>query len=142
MSAITKILATCFLGVTLSGCAGHTHQMVSENDSLSVTGSFSHEGTQAPVMVLELEGARYEGRGFVIQHSQDLAKLRKLFGPGKHYDQIASGMDSDHKRSSASPVLRAPNGETIRCLLAWRSGQGPAGFCTKPDGKQIDVRFD
>ena len=142
MSAITKILATCFLGVTISGCAGHTHKLVSENDSPPVTGSFSHEGTQPPVMVLELEGARYEGRGFVIQHHQDLAKVRQLFGPGKHYDQIFSGMDRDHIRSSASPVLRTQNGETIRCLLAWRSGQAPSGFCTKPDGKQIDVRFD
>ena len=142
MSAITKILATCFLGVTLSGCAGHTHQMVSENDSLSVTGSFSHEGIQAPVMVLELEGARYEGRGFVIQHHQDLAKLRQLFGPGKHYDQITNGMDSDHIKNSASPVLRSQSGETIRCLLAWSSGQSPAGVCMKHDGTEIDVRFD
>jgi hypothetical protein len=93
-------------------------------------------------MVLELEGVRYEGRGFVILHHQDLAKLRQLFGPGKHHDQIASGMDSDHIRNSASPVLRAQSGETIRCLLAWRSGQGPAGVCIKPDGEQIDVRFD
>ena len=142
MSAITKILATCFLGVTLSGCAGHTHRLVSENELPPVTGSFSHEGTQTPVMVLELEGARYEGRGFVIQHHQDLAKLRKLFGPGKHYDRITNGTDRDHIRHSASPVLRAQNGETIRCLLAWSSGQRPAGVCTKPDGKQIDVRFD
>lgn len=142
MSAITKVLATCFLGVTLSGCAGHTHRLVSENDSLSVTGSFSHEGTQAPVMVLEIEGARYEGRGFVIQHHQDLAKLRQLFGPGKHYDRITSGMDSDHIKNSASPILRSQSGETILCLLAWSSGQSPAGVCTKSDGKQIDVRFD
>ncbi|MGB4064061.1 MAG: hypothetical protein WBK19_09580 [Azonexus sp.] len=142
MSAITKILATCFLGVALSGCAGHTHQLVSEKDSPPVTGFFSHEGSQAPAMVLELEGARYEGRGFVIQHHQDLAELRKLFGPGKHYDRITSGMDSDHIRSSASPVLHAKNGEALRCLLAWSSGQSPAGVCTKPDGKEIDVRFD
>lgn len=142
MAAITKILATCFLSVTLSGCVGHTHRLVSANNSPPVTGSFSHEGTQAPVMVLELEGARYEGRGFVIQHHQDLAKLRQLFGPGKHYDQIASGMNSDHVKHSASPVLRAQSGETIRCLLAWSSGQSPAGVCTKPDGAEIDVRFD
>lgn len=142
MSAFAKILATCFLGVTFSGCAGHTHRLVSESDAPPVTGSFSHEGTQVPVMVLELEGARYEGRGFVIQHHQDLAKLRKLFGPGKHYDRITSGMDRDHIKSSASPVLRTQSGETLRCLLAWSSGQGPAGVCTKPDGKQIDVHFD
>lgn len=142
MSAITKILATCFLSVTLSGCAGHTHQLVSENVSPSVTGSFSHEGAQAPVMILELEGARYEGRGFVIRHQQDLAKLRQLFGPGKHYDQITSGMDRDHIKNSASPVLSSQNGETVRCLLAWSSGQSPAGVCTKPDGAVIDVRFN
>lgn len=142
MTAITKILATCFLGVTLSGCAGHTHRLVSENDSPPVTGSFSHEGTPAPVMVLEIEGARYEGRGFVIQQQQDLAKLRQLFGPGKHYDRITSGMDRDHIKNSASPVLRSQSGETILCLLAWSSGQSPAGVCTKSDGKQIDVRFD
>ena len=142
MTAITKILATCFLGVTLYGCAGHTHRLVSENDSPPVTGSFSHQGTQAPVMVLEIEGARYEGRGFVIQHHQDLAKLRQLFGPGKHYDRITSGMDKDHIKNSASPVLRSQSRETILCLLAWSSGQSPAGVCTKPDGKEIDVRFD
>lgn len=142
MAAIAKILATCCLGVTLTGCVGHTHRLASENDSLPVTGSFSHEGTQAPVMVLELEGVRYEGRGFVIRHHQDLAKLRQLFGPGKHYDQIANGMDSDHVRNSASPVLSTESGETISCLLAWRSGQSPAGVCTKRDGTAIDVRFD
>lgn len=142
MNAIAKALATSCLGVTLSGCAGHTHQLVSENGSPPVTGSFSHEGTQVPVMVLELGGARYEGRGFVIQRHQDLAKLRQLYGPGKHYDRIASGLDRDHLKSSASPVLRAKNGETIQCQLAWSSGQGPAGVCTTPDGKQIEVRFD
>jgi hypothetical protein len=142
MSAITKVLATCFLGVTLSGCVGHTHRLVSGNNSPLVTGSFSHEGIQAPVMVLELEGARYEGRGFVIQHHQDLAKLRQFFGPGKHYDQITNGMDSDHIKNSASPALRSQSGETIRCLLAWSSGQSPAGVCMKHDGTEIDVRFD
>ncbi|ACV37802.1 hypothetical protein CAP2UW1_4677 (plasmid) [Candidatus Accumulibacter phosphatis clade IIA str. UW-1] len=142
MSAVAKILPTCILGVTLSGCAGHTHQLESVNESSPVTGSFSHDGTQVPVMVLELEGARYEGRGFEIRRHQDLAEMRKLYGPGKHYDRIASGVDRDHLRSSASPVLRAPNGETIRCLLTWGPGQDPAGVCTKSDGKQIAVRFD
>lgn len=142
MSAARKMLASCVLGVTLSGCAGHSHRLVSANNSLPVTGSLSHEGIQAPVMVLELEGARYEGQGFVIQNHQDLAKLRQLFGPGKHYDQIVSGMNSDHIKHSASPVLRSQSGETIRCLLAWSSGQSPAGVCTKPDGAEIDVRFD
>ena len=65
-----------------------------------------------------------------------------LFGPGKHYDRITSGMDSDHIKNSASPILRSQSGETILCLLAWSSGQSPAGVCTKSDGKQIDVRFD
>ncbi len=142
MSMMKKMLATCFLGVTISGCAGHSHRLVSDNNSTPVAGSFNHEETQEPVMVLELEGARYEGRGFVIRRYQDIAQLRQLFGPGKHYDQIVSGMDRDHIKNSASPVLRAQSGETIRCLLAWESGQGPAGVCTKPDGKQFYVRFE
>ena len=142
MSTTKKMLATCFFGVIISGCAGHSHRLVSVNNSTPVTGSFSHEEGQEPVMVLELEGARYEGRGFVIQQFQDIAQLRKLYGFGKHYDQIVSGMDRDHIKNSASPVLRAQSGETIRCLLAWSAGQGPAGVCTKPNGKQIHVRFD
>ena len=142
MSMIKKMLATCFLGVTISGCAGHSHRLESDDNSTPVAGSFSHEETQEAVMVLELEGARYEGRGFVIRQYQDIAQLRQLFGLGKHYDQIASGMDKDHIKNSASPVLRAQSGETIRCLLAWSAGQGPAGVCTKPNGKQIHVRFD
>ena len=142
MTTTKKMLATCILGVTASGCAGHSHRLVSENSSTLVAGSFSHEEAQEPVMVLELEGVRYEGRGFVIQRHQDLARLRQLFGPGKHYDQIANGMDKDHIKNSASPVLRAQSGETIRCLLAWESSQSPAGVCTRSDGKRIVVRFD
>ena len=142
MTTTKKMLATCILGVTASGCAGHSHRLVSVNNSTPVTGSFSHEEAQEPVMVLELEGVRYEGRGFVIQRHQDIAQLRQLFGLGKHYDQIASGMDKDHIKNSASPVLRAQSGETIRCLLAWESSQSPAGVCTRSDGKRIVVRFD
>jgi len=81
-------------------------------------------------MVLELEGARYKGQGFVIQHHQDLAKLRQLFGPGKHYDQIASGMDSDHIRSSASPVLRAKWGNDS-VLVGVAFGPRPGGVLHK-----------
>lgn len=142
MSMTKKMLATSILGVTISGCAGHSHRLVSADNATPVVGSFSHEGTEEPVMVLELEGARYEGRGFVIQQFQDIAQLRKLYGFGKHYDQIVSGMDRDHIKNSASPVLRAQSGETIRCLLVWEAGQGPAGVCTRSDGKQIVVRFE
>lgn len=140
MPAAAKGFAAFFIVLALAGCAGHTHQLASSDSLDYVTGSFSHEGSQEPVMVLDIIGTQYEGHGFAIKRWQNMSELRKIFGPGKHYDQITSGMDTDHITYSAAPELRSKNGETIRCLLAWQSGQGPSGVCTQVDGKQIEVR--
>lgn len=140
MPSPAKGFAVFLVVLALAGCAGHTHQLASSDGLDYVTGSFSHEGSQEPLMVLDINGARYEGRGFAIKRWQNMSELRKMFGPGKHYDQINSGMDTYHITYSAAPELRSENGETIRCLLAWQPGHGPSGVCTQIDGKQIEVR--
>lgn len=140
MTTTAKEFAAFLFVLTLSACAGHSHRLASDNGMDRVTGVFSDEGAQEPMMVLEIDGTRYEGKGFTIKRSQNLSELRRMYGLGKHYDQITSGMDSDHFSYSATPELRASNGETIRCVMAWKSGQAPAGVCTALDGKEIAIR--
>ena len=132
----------CLIVLSLAGCAGHSHRLASSDGLEGIVGSFSHEGNQKPTMVLELDGVRFEGSGFEIKRGQNLTELRRMFGHGKHYDQITSGMDTDHLIYSATPELRSSNGETIRCVLAWKSGQGPSGTCVAFDGKRISVQSE
>ncbi len=94
------------------------------------------------MMVLEFSGTRFEASGFAIQRNQNLAELRKKYYPGRHYDQIFSGLDTDHYEYSAQPILRAKNGATLRCFATWRSGGSPAGHCVTSDGVHINFRFE
>lgn len=142
MPTPAKCFTALLIAFALAGCAGHSHRLASGNALEGVAGFFNHEGSQEPTMVLVIDGIRFEGSGFEIKRGQNLPELRRMFGPGKHYDRIISSLDTDHLVYSASPELRAKSGETIRCLLVWNSGQGPAGVCTKADGKQLDVRFE
>jgi len=142
MPTLAKWFAALLIAISLAGCAGHSHRLVSGNTLGRVTGFLNHEGGQEPTMVLDIDEIRFEGSGFEIKRGQNLPELRRMFGSSKHYDQIISSLDTDHLVYSANPELRARNGETIQCLLVWNSGQGPAGSCTKSDGKQLDVRFD
>jgi len=128
--------------LSLGGCAGHSHRLASSDGLEGIVGSFSHEGNQKPTMVLELDGVRFEGSGFEIKRGQNLTELRRMFGPGKHYDQLTSGMDTDHLIYSVTPELRSSNGETIHCVLAWKSGQGPSGACVAFGGKRISVQSE
>lgn len=140
MAATARSLSAGLLVLALSGCAGHSHRLVSDNDSDCTTGSFSHGGSRENTMVLDVAGVMYEGRGFAIKRWQNLSELRKGLGPGKHYDQIVSGMDTDHVTYSAAPELRSENGDVIQCLFSWKAGREPSGICTKTDGTKILVR--
>jgi len=137
--AVTLCLAT----LALAGCAGHTHSLIREESDRDIAiGTFRHEGLEGPAMILEFKGTRFEVRGFAIQRSQNLAELRRLYGSGKHYDQIFSGLDIDHYVYSAQPELRAGNGAALRCSAVWRAGGSPAGHCLTADGMQIKFRFE
>jgi hypothetical protein len=54
--------------LTLTGCAGHTHALAPASGNPSVTvGTFSHEGREAPAMLLEVGGRRFTAQGFAIR---------------------------------------------------------------------------
>lgn len=126
----------------LGGCAGHTHSLIQDRSDQDITvGTFRHEGSEGTTMVLELRGVRFEARGFAIERMQNLAELRRLYSSGKHYDRIFSGLDTDHYVYSAQPVLRAPNGATLRCSAIWRVGGSPSGHCLAADESRIHFRF-
>ena len=93
-------------------------------------------------MVLEYAGTRYEASGFAIQHNQNLEELRRKYRPGKHYNQIFSGTDTEHYMYSAKPELRSPNGTTLLCDMAWPAYHPPVGTCVTTEGESINVRFE
>jgi hypothetical protein len=141
MNAGLSILL-CFVVFALGGCSGHTHSLVYEDDRQLTFGEFQHEGPDESSMVMEYRGARFEARGFAIMRTQNVEELRRIHGPGKHYDRIFSGLDTDHYLYSAQPVLRANNGEILQCVAGWRAGGPPMGNCVTADGARINFRFD
>lgn len=135
--------SACLAAFALVGCAGHTHSLIQEKSDREITvGTFRHEGQDEPMMTLEFAGTHFEARGFAIDRKQNLAKLRRQYYPGKHYDQILSGADTDHYVYSTQPELRAGNGVTLRCSAEWRSGGSPTGHCVTADGTHINFRFE
>ena len=127
----------------LTACAGHTHGLVPEDSDRDLTvGMFRHEGPEEPAMVLEFEGTRFEAHGFAISRIQNLAELRRQYFPGKHYERIFSGMDTDHYVYTAEPELRAGNGTALRCSAIWRANGSPAGHCVTAEGTHINFRFE
>jgi len=142
MGAITTT-AACLAAFALLGCGARTHNLVTEESSGAITmGTFRHEGLGDTAMVLKFEGQSFKASGFVIKRKQDLADLKRQFGPSKHYDQIFSGLDTDHFVYSAEPLLRAGNGVTLRCFAIWRAGGSPAGHCVTVEGTHIYFRFE
>jgi hypothetical protein len=140
MKSIALIVTATLATMTLSGCAGHYHRLVSEGDTGRVVGSLRHEGNEAPSMVLEYDGKRYEGRGFKIHRDQNLAELQRRYGYGsKHYERISSSLDTDHLVYSAETDLSTNDGTSMRCSLAWVATKKPAGLCTTFAGKQIKI---
>jgi len=141
MDARITILV-CLMPFALGGCTGHIHSLIQDQSDRDIAvGTFRHEGPEGAAMVLEFRGVRFEAQGFAIERNQNLAELRRRHGFGKHYDQIFSGMDTDHFLYSAQPVLRADNGATLRCSAVWRAGGSPAGHCVTADGTRINFRF-
>ncbi len=143
MKALTTIATIFLASVTLYGCAGQSHRLVSEDGSGRAVGSITHGGQTEPTMFLEFGGKRFESRGFTINQSQNLGKLREQYGFGsKHYDRVSTGTDPEHYRYSAKPELRAEDGTTMQCVLAWRTYEAPAGICVSPDGKEVKLRSE
>ena len=93
-------------------------------------------------MVLVFEGKRYEAAGFIINRRQDLAELRRKYYPGKHYDAIFSGLNTDHYVYTAQPELRAGNDAALQCFAVWRAGGPPTGHCVTTDRVHINFRFE
>ncbi len=142
MKTKNTVLA-CLTTLTLVGCAGHTHTLIREESDRDISvGTFRHEGSEGASMALEFRGTRYEASGFAIQRDQNLRELRRQYYPGKHYDRIFSGLDTDHYVYTAKPELRSGNGVTLRCSAVWRSGGSPAGDCVTAEGTHVNFRFE
>ena len=142
MSCTTK-WQRCFCVALLPGaiaCAEHPPLLFSGDSPLAARVYFYHEGNDGPSMSIEFDGAVYERRGFAIEKKQNLNELRVTHGPGKHYDQIVNGQDRQHLRYSATPVLTAADGRTMRCDMYWITGSEPSGVCTTSSGDKIHVR--
>lgn len=139
---LLELASACLAAFALVGCGSHTHSFIAEDSDRDIKlGTFRHEGPDEPAMMLEFAGKRFEAKGFPINRKQNLAELKRRYDP-KHYDRIFSGLDTDHYIYSAEPLLRAVEGATLRCVMAWRAGSSPAGACVTDDGTRIYVRFE
>ena len=126
--------------ITLTGCAGHVHRFSSDNASSPVSGMFRHGGGSPPELIVDVAGVRYQSKGFQIAKRQSLTELRRALGAGKHFDQIASGQDSEHLEYFASPELVTDSGLTMQCHLSWRAGKVPSGSCRKANGDMVQLQ--
>lgn len=126
--------------LTLTGCAGHVHRFTSDNASSPVSGMFRHGGGQPPELIVDIAGDRYQSKGFQISKRQSLTELRRTLGSGKHFDQIASGQDSEHLEYFASPELVTDSGSKMQCHLSWRAGKAPSGNCRKANGDVVQLQ--
>jgi hypothetical protein len=137
-------VSACLATLVLTACAGHTHSLVQEGSDREIAaGTFRHEGPEGSSMALEFRGTRFEASGFAIERNQNLAELKRSYGiDRKHWDRIASGLDTDHFVYTAKPELVAGSGERLRCSAVWRSGGSPAGECVAPDGVRVNFRFE
>lgn len=128
MKARTAVSA-CLAILVLPACAGHSHSLVREDSDREITtGMFRHEGPEGSSMALEFRGIRFEARGFAIERNQNLAEFKRSYGiDRKHWDRIASGLDTDDFVYAVKPELLAGNGTTLRCSAVWRSAIPPPG---------------
>ncbi len=89
-------------------------------------------------MVLEFGEKQFESRGFAISRSWNLAAPREQYRFGsKQFDRVSTGSDPERYRYSAKLELRAKDGTTMQCVLAWRTYEAPAGVCVSTDGKEV-----
>ncbi|MEF8738559.1 MAG: hypothetical protein FAZ92_03316 [Accumulibacter sp.] len=129
--------------LTLTGCAGHTHALAPASGNPSVTvGTFSHEGREAPAMLLEVGGRRFTAQGFAIRRDTNRSVSQQHDSRSRRHSGIAAGSDSEHYDYSANPELRAADGAVLRCTLTWPARQAPAGYCERDEGTRIAVRFE
>ncbi|ACV37881.1 conserved hypothetical protein (plasmid) [Candidatus Accumulibacter phosphatis clade IIA str. UW-1] len=139
----TVIAIVGLAALTLTGCAGHTHALAPASGNPSVTvGTFSHEGREAPAVVLEVGGRRFTAQGFAIRRDANRSALQQHDSRGRRPSGISPGSDTEHYQYSANPELRAADGAVLRCTLTWPARQAPAGYCEMAEGTRIAVRFE
>jgi hypothetical protein len=137
---LSMILVAFGAIVGLGGCASHTHQLVSQDGTETVIGSFTHEGQAPPTMSIHVNDKIYEAKGFAIRRDENLSELKRRYGfSSKHYQQISAGMDTDHRYYSTDPILHSLDGDRVKCSLSWRSGLLPKGTCEKSNGKIVTL---
>ncbi|MDO8263672.1 MAG: hypothetical protein Q7T21_10670 [Gallionella sp.] len=128
----------------LTGCAGHVHQMVREDDVPFIGGELVHDRGEGNRLILETPDRRYEARSFVVERQTNLAALRKRYygvNP-KHWDRIFAGLDTDHVVYVIETIAISTEGHEVSCRLMWISGVKPAGVCTDQAGTAFPVRFE
>src|SRR3990167_6375194 len=140
-----KIFILSILAILwLTGCASHAHQLVMEDGVPFTVGELVHDRGEGNRLVLEAQNRRYEARGFAVERQTNLAALRKrYYGVNtKHWDQIFSGLDTDHVDHSIETIAKSTEGHEVSCRLMWKSAAKPAGVCTDQAGATFPVRFE
>lgn len=131
-------LALAALAAVLAGCAAQPHHLAASSTDKVADASFRHEG---PAISIRYGGKVYEAAGFPVTRHQDLDALRQRYGSGPYYTSIVSGLNRDHVAYAARADLRAADGDTLRCELAWQGQRAPAAICKTVNDNVLNLAF-
>lgn len=143
MQTLTRFLYLSLMGIVLTGCAAHQHRLdVSADPEHLVSGHMEHMGLDSPdLLVVETVGKRYEGE-LSVKQQLDRSKVRKAYGSdSKHWQRITSGLDRDHHTSVGTAEIKADDGDSMKCRLAWSRADKPAGECVDLAGEVHPIVF-
>lgn len=135
---LRRPIALAAVAAALTGCAAQPHTLTSASADKVADASFRHEG---PTMSVRYAGRVYEATSFLLTSHQDLDALRQRYGSGPYYTSIVSRLNRDHVAYEGRADLRAADGDTLRCDVAWQGERAPAGTCKSSDDKVLNLAF-
>lgn len=122
----------------LAGCAAQPHHLASASTDKVAEATFRQ---QQPAMSVHYAGKVYQATDFPVSQHQDLGALRQRYGSGPYYSSIVSGLNRDHIAYAAKVDLRATDGDTLRCELAWMSQRAPSATCKGANDNVLNLAF-
>ncbi len=131
------------LPLLLAGCGDHFHNLrQSESEEVTAGQMFHGKVEEDNRLVLERGGKRFEGI-LRIERTQNWQELQERYQSNRaHWRRIVSGLDKDHVINTARSELKAADGETISCEIAWTRQTKPAGSCAQGGGESFGVEFE
>ena len=139
-----KTIGLCIISLLmLTGCASHVHQLVPVNNEPFISGELVHDAGKNNRLIIGTQSQQFESVGFAVEKQTNFAELRKrlMTTNRKHWERIASGLDTNHATYLIDTDVVSKSSEKMTCHLIWGESNKPAGHCTNQSGNSISIRF-